>query len=102
MRISGWLVAGCPDPSGSCPGRHRLGKSGGEALGCRSSLARGHAASHKGPSLAFTKLRSAPRNSLDNPFPWVSGIVPIEGANAYGSWGRGNDKWGVVVRFTLQ
>jgi hypothetical protein len=42
------------------------------------------------------------RNSLDNPFPWVSGIVPIEGANAYGSWGRGNDKWGVVLRFTLQ
>jgi hypothetical protein len=42
------------------------------------------------------------RNSLDNPFPWVSGIVPIEGANAYGSWGRGNDKWRVVVRFTLQ
>jgi hypothetical protein len=42
------------------------------------------------------------RNSLDNPFPWVSGIVPVEGANAYGSWGRGNDKWGLVVRFTLQ
>ncbi len=40
------------------------------------------------------------RNSLDNPFPWVSGIVPVEGSNAYGSWGRGNDKWGVVVRFT--
>lgn len=42
------------------------------------------------------------RNSLDNPFPWVSGIVPVEGSNAYGSWGRGNDKWGVVVRFTLR
>ena len=42
------------------------------------------------------------RNSLDNPFPWVSGIVPVEGANAYGSWGRGNDKWGLVVRFALQ
>ena len=42
------------------------------------------------------------RNSLDNPFPWVSGIVPVEGANAYGSWGRGNDKWGVVVRFRLE
>ncbi len=40
------------------------------------------------------------RNSLDNPFPWVSGIVPVEGSNAYGSWGRGNDKWGVIVRFT--
>jgi hypothetical protein len=42
------------------------------------------------------------RNTLDNPFPWVSGIVPVVGDNAYGNWGRGNDKWGLVVRFTLQ
>ena len=42
------------------------------------------------------------RNSLDNPFPWVSGIVPVTGDNAYGSWGRGNDKWGLVVRFALR
>jgi hypothetical protein len=42
------------------------------------------------------------RNSLDNPFPWVSGIVPIQGDNAYGAWGRGNNKWGLVVRFTLR
>lgn len=42
------------------------------------------------------------RNSLDNPFPWVSGIVPVVGDNAFGSWGRGNDKWGLVVRFTLK
>jgi len=42
------------------------------------------------------------RNTLDNPFPWVSGIVPIEGPNAFGAWGRGNDKWGVVVRFRLE
>ncbi len=42
------------------------------------------------------------RNSLDNPFPWVSGIVPIEGPNAFGAWGRGNDKWGLVVQFRLE
>ena len=42
------------------------------------------------------------RNSLDNPFPWVSGIVPVEGANAFGAWGRGNDKWGIVMRFVVQ
>jgi hypothetical protein len=42
------------------------------------------------------------RNSLDNPFPWASGIVPVVGDNAYGSFGRGNDKWGLVVRFTLK
>jgi len=42
------------------------------------------------------------RNNLDNPFPWVSGIVPIEGPNAFGAWGRGNDKWGLIVRFRLE
>jgi hypothetical protein len=40
------------------------------------------------------------RNSLSNPFPWVSGIDPVSGPNAYK--GRGNDKWGVVARITLQ
>jgi hypothetical protein len=42
------------------------------------------------------------RNTLENPFPWVSGIVPVEGPNAFGAWGRGNDKWGIVMRFALQ
>jgi hypothetical protein len=41
------------------------------------------------------------RNGLDNPYPWVSGIVPVEGPNAYGP-GRGNNKWGLVVRFRLE
>ncbi len=41
------------------------------------------------------------RNSLENPFPWVSGIVPVEGPNAFGAWGRGNDKWGLIVRFAM-
>jgi hypothetical protein len=35
---------------------------------------------------------------LSNPFPWLSGIAPIEGENAFKS--RGDNKWGVVVRFT--
>jgi hypothetical protein len=39
------------------------------------------------------------RNVLSNPFPWVSGIQPVAGQNAYR--GRGNNKWGVVVRFAL-
>lgn len=43
---------------------------------------------------------AAYRNMLDNPFPWVSGIVPAEGPRAF--QGRGNNKWGVVVRFVLQ
>lgn len=40
------------------------------------------------------------RTSLDNPFPWVSGIVPVEGPNAFAA-GRGNDKWGLIVRFAM-
>jgi hypothetical protein len=36
---------------------------------------------------------------LDNPFPWVSGIVPVTGPRAF--QGRGNNKWGVVGRFSL-
>jgi hypothetical protein len=40
------------------------------------------------------------RNVLDNPFPWVSGIAPAEGPRAFD--GRGNNKWGLVVRFALQ
>lgn len=37
------------------------------------------------------------RTLLSNPFPWVSGIQPIAGPRAF--TGRGNDKWGLVVRF---
>lgn len=33
-----------------------------------------------------------------NPYPWVSGIVPIRGERTFN--GRGSDKWGIVVRFT--
>ena len=40
------------------------------------------------------------RNALSNPFPWVSGIQPVAGTNAF--QGRGNNKWGVIVRFVLQ
>lgn len=40
------------------------------------------------------------RNDLDNPFPQLSGIQPVAGENAFK--GRGNDKWGVVVRLILQ
>ena len=40
------------------------------------------------------------RNSLSNPFPWISGIAPVSGPGAYTS--RGNDKWGAVVRLTIQ
>lgn len=40
------------------------------------------------------------RNVLDNPFPWVSGIVPVEGPRAFD--GRGDNKWGIVVRFALE
>lgn len=49
--------------------------------------------------LRFNRLvtLAAYRNSLDNPFPWVSGIVPVEGPRAF--QGRGNNKWGIVVRF---
>lgn len=41
------------------------------------------------------------RNSVSNPFPWVSGITPVAGPRAFDP-GRGSDKWGAVVRFTLQ
>jgi hypothetical protein len=37
---------------------------------------------------------------LDNPFPWVSGIWPIAGQDAFVGL-RGNNKWGVVGRFSL-
>jgi hypothetical protein len=40
------------------------------------------------------------RNSLSNPFPWLSGIDPVEGPGAL--TGTGNDKWGVVLRLTIQ
>lgn len=40
------------------------------------------------------------RNSLSNPFPWVSGIDPVDGPGAL--QGTGNDKWGVVLRLTIQ
>jgi hypothetical protein len=40
------------------------------------------------------------RNVLSNPFPWVSGIQPVAGPNAFR--GRGNNKWGVIVSFVLQ
>lgn len=39
------------------------------------------------------------RSLHSNPYPWVSGIVPVEGERAFK--GRGSDKWGLVVRFTL-
>ncbi len=70
----------------------------GVALGKkeRSLIWRFHADVSRFVTIAFY------RNSLDNPFPWISGIVPVEGSNAFGSWGRGNDKWGIVVRFALQ
>ncbi|MBX4187875.1 MAG: hypothetical protein KW793_01935 [Candidatus Doudnabacteria bacterium] len=41
------------------------------------------------------------RNSLSNPYPWLSGIVPVEGPNAFQP-GRGSDKWGVIVQFNLK
>lgn len=37
---------------------------------------------------------------MSNPFPWVSGIDPIDGPRAF--TGRGTDKWGLVVRFNLE
>jgi hypothetical protein len=40
------------------------------------------------------------RNSLSNPFPWISGIEPVSGLNAFK--GRGNDKWGAVVRLRIE
>ncbi len=40
-------------------------------------------------------------NSLSNPYPWLSGIIPVSGPGAF-SPGRGSDKWGVIVNFKLQ
>lgn len=37
---------------------------------------------------------------LDNPFPWVSGIVPVTGPRAFDG-PRGSNKWGLVARFSL-
>lgn len=39
-------------------------------------------------------------NDVSNPYPWVSGIYPSEGPNAF--TGRQMDRWGVVVSFRLQ
>jgi hypothetical protein len=41
------------------------------------------------------------RNDLSNPFPWLSGIVPVDGPRAYQA-GRGSNKWGMVVQFRVQ
>jgi len=37
---------------------------------------------------------------LDNPFPWVSGIWPVSGPNAF-TGQRGSNKWGIIARFSL-
>ena len=39
-------------------------------------------------------------NTLNNPYPWLSGIVPVAGENAFRP-GRGSDKWGVTIHFRL-
>jgi hypothetical protein len=36
---------------------------------------------------------------LDNPFPWVSGIAPVTGERAFQH--RGDNKWGLIGRFSL-
>ena len=36
-------------------------------------------------------------NAVSNPYPWVSGMYPVEGPQAF--QGRGLDRWGLVVRF---
>jgi hypothetical protein len=36
---------------------------------------------------------------LDNPFPQVSGITPVAGPRAFVSFG--NNKWGLVGKFSL-
>jgi len=38
-------------------------------------------------------------NRLDNPLPWLSGIVPVSGPGAF--VGRGSDKWGIAVRLRV-
>ncbi len=40
------------------------------------------------------------RNDHSNPFPWVSGIAPVEGERAFQA--RPGSKWGVVVKYTLK
>lgn len=39
-------------------------------------------------------------SAVDNPYPWVSGIYPVEGPSAF--TGRALDRWGVILQFTLQ
>lgn len=41
------------------------------------------------------------RNNVSNPYPWLSGIVPVAGETAFGP-GRGSDKWGVIFSFRLE
>lgn len=41
------------------------------------------------------------RNNLSNPYPWLSGIVPVAGDRAFNP-GRGSNKWGVTVAFHLR
>lgn len=38
-------------------------------------------------------------NKLSNPYPWLSGIAPVSGERAFQV--RGNNKWGVIVNFTI-
>ena len=38
-------------------------------------------------------------NRVINPYPWVSGIYPVEGPRAF--TGRSINRWGLVVRFAL-
>ena len=40
-------------------------------------------------------------NDLSNPYPWLSGIVPVAGERAFGP-GRGSNRWGVTVALRLQ
>ena len=40
------------------------------------------------------------RNTLSNPFPWISGISPVSGPRAYVA--PGDNKWGAVLRLTIQ
>ena len=41
------------------------------------------------------------RNNLSNPYPWLSGIVPVDGERAF-DLGRGSNKWGVTIAFQLR
>lgn len=40
------------------------------------------------------------RNSVSNPYPWLSGIASVTGPRAYES--RGSDKYGLIIRFNHQ